>query len=98
MATHPLQKNIGVHITTPRITEKATFVAEKNVYTFNITSRATKTDIAKEIKQLYKVTPLKVAVVTMKKKTVLRRGKVGTTGGGRKAYVYLKKGDKIELA
>jgi ribosomal protein L23 len=45
---------------------------------------------------IYKVNPVKIAVVTINSKSVIsrRNGKKGTKGGGKKAYVYLKKGDK----
>ena len=84
----------------PRITEKASLLAESNVYTFDVAPKTTKSEIAKAVKAAYKVTPLKVRTVTIPKKTTAprgRRGKPGTTGGGKKAYVYLKKGDKIEV-
>lgn len=84
-------------IVRPRITEKATQVAENNVYTFNIAPTATKTQVKEAVQKLYKVTPLKVNVVKIRARKVFVRGKRGVTAGGRKAYVYLKKGDKIEL-
>ena len=83
-----------------RITEKAANLAEMNAYTFNVATNATKNEIKKAIKAMYKVTPLSVRTVNTPKKAVMprgRRGKIGSTGGGRKAYVYLKKGDKIEV-
>ncbi len=84
-------------IKNPRITEKASFKAEQNVYTFDITASANKTEIKKAIFTLYKVKPVKVNVLTVPKKNIMSRGKAGTKGGGRKALVYLKAGDKIEL-
>lgn len=84
-------------IKNPRITEKATNVASQNVYTFNVTEKATKTQIKEAIQKLYKVKPIKVNVVTLLQRAVFVRGKKGKEAGGRKAYVYLKKGDKIEL-
>ncbi len=81
----------------PRITEKTTQVANGNVYTFDVAPRATKTQIKEAVFKLYKVTPVKVNVVTIKQRQVFVRGKKGTQAGGRKAYVTLKKGDKIEL-
>lgn len=87
-------------IMNPRITEKASVLAEKNVYTFDVMPNTNKSEIIKAIKAAYKVTPLQVRTVVMKKKATSprgRRGKPGTTGGGKKAYVYLKKGDKIEV-
>ena len=84
-------------IKNPRITEKATMVAEKNVYTFDVIEKATKQEVAKAVKELFKVTPTKIAMITIKQKKVTVRGKKGMKKGGKKALVYLKKGDKIEF-
>ena len=84
-------------IKNPRITEKASFNIEQNVYTFDIAKSANKTEIKKAIFALYKVHPVKVNVLTIPKKNIMSKGKAGTKGGGRKALVYLKKGDKIEF-
>ncbi|MFA6095175.1 MAG: 50S ribosomal protein L23 [Candidatus Paceibacterota bacterium] len=81
----------------PRITEKATDSAARNVYVFNVRVDANKKTIAHAIKELYKVSPERVSIVTIRAKTVFRRGKLGTTNTGKKAYVYLKEGDKIEF-
>ncbi|MFA5841242.1 MAG: 50S ribosomal protein L23 [Candidatus Paceibacterota bacterium] len=84
-------------IKNPRITEKASNAFEHNVYTFDITQSANKTEIKKAIFALYKVHPVKVNVLTVPKKEIMSKGKAGVKGGGRKALVYLKKGDKIEF-
>ena len=81
----------------PRITEKATIIAEDGVYTFLVHPSATKKEVSKAIEQNFKVTPVKVNVINLKTKKVMRRGKRGKTSGGRKAMVYLKKGDSIEF-
>ncbi len=81
----------------PRVTEKAAFAAEKNIYVFSVSLAATKHTIAAAIKEMYKVTPVKVNVVTIPSKTVFIRGKKGMKSKGKKAYVFLKKGDKIEI-
>lgn len=81
----------------PRLTEKATVLAEGNVYTFDIDPRANKVQIREAIKTLYNVTPKKVAISTIKPKQVFVRGKRGTKSGGKKAFVFLKKGDSISL-
>ena len=67
------------------------------VYTFDIAPGATKRDVMQAVRALYKVTPRRVAVVTIRAKMRrnARSGKVGMTGGGKKAYVYLKKGETI---
>ncbi len=84
-------------IKNPRITEKASFAAEQNVYIFNVSKGANKTEIKKEIFSLYKVKPLKVNVLNVPKKNIMSRGRTGVKGGGKKALVYLKKSDKIEF-
>lgn len=90
----------GNIIKNPRITEKATNLVELRAYTFDVAPNATKKEIEKAIKALYKVTPVAVRTIKMPHKKVMPRGRggnIGSTGGGKKAYVYLKKGDKIEV-
>lgn len=84
-------------IKNPRITEKATNAIEQNVYTFDILDSANKTEIKKAVFALYKVKPVKVNILRVPDKKILLRGKEGTKGGGKKAVVYLKEGDKIEF-
>ena len=81
----------------PRITEKVAMLAEGGVYTFEVSSSATKNEIRKEIEKIYKVKPVKVNMLPIKKKNIIVRGKTGVRGGGKKAIVYLKKGDKIDI-
>ena len=82
----------------PRITEKAAFLAEKNVYTFEIDARANKIEVKRAVKEIYGFTALSVNVVNIPQKNVVIRGKRGKQAGVRKAYVALKKGDVIEFA
>ena len=83
----------------PRVTEKSHSLAEgSNVYVFNVRLGVTKGMVSEAMKDLYKVSPIKVAIVPIPKKTRFVRGKAGVAGGGRKAYVYLKKGEKLEIA
>ncbi len=92
-----MAKIIKNPIKNPRVTEKASFAYEKNVYTFDVASGANKTEIKKAIKELYKVSPVKVNVLAVPKKNVAFKGRPSVRGGGRKAVVYLKPGDKIEF-
>ncbi len=89
-----MTKNI---IKNPRITEKGSYAAEHNVYTFDVYPGANKTEIKKMIFALYKVKPLKVNILPVPKKNIVYKGKTGIRGGGKKALVFLKKGDKIEF-
>lgn len=80
----------------PRITEKATFLAGENVYAFEVAPSATKSQVNEAIRIFYKVNPVKVRIVKNPAKKVLVRGKEGVKAGVKKAYIYLKNGDKIE--
>jgi ribosomal protein L23 len=83
----------------PRVTEKSANLHEKNnVYTFNVAVSANVQQIAQAIRATYKVTPVKVSVVSIPAKAMFVRGRKGKTVGAKKAYVYLKKGDVIEFA
>ncbi len=91
VASHPLIKS-------PRITEKSALDAERGAYTFNVLPSANKSEIKKAIKMLYGVTPVKISITQITSKVVMRRNILGVKGGGKKAVVHLKKGDKITFA
>ena len=84
-------------IKNPRVTEKGAMASEKNVYTFDVIPGANKTEIKKAIFTLYKVHPVKVNILSLPKKNSVYKGFVNKKGGGKKVFVYLKKGDKIEF-
>lgn len=84
-----------VIIKNPRITEKASILSGNRAYTFNVDKSATKNEIKKAIEVLYGKTPSKINIVSIKEKKVFRRGAIGVKKGGKKAVVYLKKGDTI---
>ena len=90
-------RDISTILRQARITEKASMHQSIGVYTFDIARSATKRDVMQAVRALYKVTPRSVRVVTVPTKTRrnARNGKMGMTGGGKKAYVYLKKGETI---
>lgn len=83
----------------PRVTEKATIAVEKSVYVFEVDPRANKKEIAQAVKQIYSVTPKKVNVVRIKPRKFFSRmrGQSGLRSGYKKAYIYLKEGDSIEI-
>lgn len=80
----------------PRITEKATALSERGVYAFEVMKDATERAVKTAIRSLYKVSPVKVAFVPIRSKEIIVKGKKGRTKGGKKAYVYLKAGDRID--
>jgi large subunit ribosomal protein L23 len=82
----------------PRITEKATMMADsKNVFVFEVSENATKGNVRRAVASIYNVTPVKVAMTRNPGKQVYYRGRIGNTSGVKKAYVHLKAGDKIEI-
>ncbi len=83
----------------PRITEKAANLLEKNVYTFEIPKGASKYDVRDAVKSLYNVTPLQIRIVNQAPRRYMSkmRGREMLVSAKRKAYVYLKEGDRIDL-
>lgn len=84
----------------PRITEKTAIATTGNVYVFDVDPRANKTQVKKAVEMIYKVKPVKVNMTKIAKKPVKSK-KIRKTyykGGGKKAYVYLKKGETIQFA
>ncbi|HVV38857.1 MAG TPA: 50S ribosomal protein L23 [Candidatus Paceibacterota bacterium] len=83
----------------PRITEKGAYLAEGSVYVFNVAMDANKKQIADAVRDTFKVTPRYVRIAAVPRKVVMTRGtnRKGKTTAGKKAYVFLKKGETIEL-
>ncbi|MFA5825323.1 MAG: 50S ribosomal protein L23 [Gallionellaceae bacterium] len=83
----------------PQISEKATFVAEKNEQViFRVASDATKPEVKAAVEMLFKVTveSVQIAVVKGKQK---RFGKFsGRRSDWKKAYVCLAPGQEINFA
>lgn len=95
-----MKKSAAHILVSPRITEKAAYMAERGVYVFNVGVDANKAQVADAIREVYKVSPRKVTFTAVPRKVVMTRGtnRKGATRGGKKAYVFLRKGDTIELA
>ncbi len=81
----------------PRITEKASILSSGDAYVFDVLPKTNKKEVAAAIFKKYGFKPKRVNITTVKEKKILsRRGTAGIKSGGKKAVVYLKKGDKIE--
>jgi large subunit ribosomal protein L23 len=96
------KKNTALHdersVLRPRVTEKATVSAElANTYVFDVAANATKRDVSSFVEAVYKVKPKAVRMARVPAKRVVYRGRLGVKGAGKKAYVSLQKGDKIEI-
>ena len=86
-------------ILAPIVTEKATFVAEKNnQVSFRVIADATKPEIKAAVELLFKVQVEAVQVLNRKGKAKRFGRFVGRRRNERKAYVSLKDGQEINLA
>ena len=82
----------------PQISEKATYVAEKNEQViFCVASDATKPEIKAAVELLFKVDVESVQVSNVKGKVKRFRGNVGRRKSWKKAYVCLKAGQEINF-
>lgn len=83
----------------PHFSEKALIASGQGVYVFKVPADANKYEVAAAIEKFYNVIPVKIRMVNLPAKTVslrTRRG-IGTKARRHKAYVYLKKGETINL-
>ncbi len=95
--TETIKKSLAHALKGPRITEKASLLSASDIYTFDVPKDFNKLEIADAIESIYKVKPVRVRIIAIPSKKVMHGGKPGIKKGGKKAMVYLKKGDKIEF-
>ena len=82
----------------PWVTEKSGMAGTQGKYVFMVKDAATKPEIKKAVKEIYKVDVVAVNVVNRAPKRKRFGGRLkGTQDGYRKAYVTLKEGQKIEI-
>lgn len=81
----------------PHISEKGTYLAEKNQYIFRIYNRSNKPEIKKAVEGIYGVDVLSVNTI----KIPAKKRRLGKTEGFKKGYskaiVKIKEGQKIEI-
>ncbi len=81
----------------PCITEKASFLAEKNFYTFEVDKRSNKIEIKDFIEKKYNVHVISVRIINAPKKPKKRGIIKGFKSGFKKAIVRIKEGEQIDL-
>jgi large subunit ribosomal protein L23 len=81
----------------PILSEKAYKLMEQGLYTFLVDKKASKKSIAQIVSKHYSVAVEKVNVARIQSKTkrVGRTRKTTNVGGGKKATVWVKKGQSI---
>jgi large subunit ribosomal protein L23 len=81
----------------PHVTEKATFLAEKNEYAFIVSKNANKTEVRKAIEDIYEVKVEGVRMISIPGKTRRIGKNKGFKSGYKKAIIKIKKGQEIEV-
>ena len=82
----------------PQISEKATWVADKNEQIiFRVASDATKPEVKAAVELLFKVEVEAVRIANVKGKTKRFGRSMGKRKGWKKAYVSLKAGQEINF-
>jgi len=81
----------------PLVTEKTTELQAGGKYVFIVRAGATKPEVKKAVKEIYKVDPVSVNIVNRPPKSKRLGGLKGSQRGYKKAIVTLKSGQKIDL-
>ena len=81
----------------PQITEKASFLQEKNQYIFQAFKTATKPEVKKAVEEVYGVNVEKVRIINVDRKRKRLGRTIGWKKGYKKAIVTIKKGQEIEI-
>lgn len=81
----------------PWITEKATELSKIGQYVFLVKKNATKPEVKKAIKEIYKVDSIAVNIVNRPAKAKRVGQHYGTQPGYKKAIVTIQKGQKIDI-
>ena len=83
----------------PQISEKATYVADKNEQVvFKVASDATKPEVKAAVESLFKVEVKSVQILNVKGKTKRFGKTMGRRKDWKKAFVCLKPGQEINFA
>jgi large subunit ribosomal protein L23 len=83
----------------PVVSEKSTFVADKNGhYVFHVASNATKPEIKAAVELMFKTQVKSVSVVNVRGKEKRFGRFMGRRNNWKKAYVALQKGQEINFA
>ena len=84
-------------ILTPKISEKAVFMAERGIYIFEVPSGANKIEVTKAVEKAFKVNVTDVNIIIAKGKLKSFRRVLGRQRDIKKAMVKIKSGQTITL-
>lgn len=81
----------------PRATEKSASLATSGVYVFEVAPTVGKVEVAQAVHALYGVRPRRVNMICQSGKRVRFGGRKGQRKDWKKAFVYLKSGDSMDV-
>ncbi len=81
----------------PHVSEKSARLQEANQYAFEVARGATRAEIKAAVEQMFDVKVDSVSVLNVKGKLKSFKGRGGTRGAWRKAYVRLGEGQTIDM-
>ena len=84
-------------VLTPKISEKAIYLAERGIYIFEVPTSANKIEVAKAVEAAFKVNVTAVNMVIIKGKIKRYKQILGRRQDVKKAMIKLEKGQKITL-
>ena len=84
-------------VLTPKISEKAIYLAERGIYIFEVPTSANKIEVAKAVESAFKVKVTDVNMVIIKGKIKRYKQILGRRQDVKKAMIKLEKGQKITL-
>jgi large subunit ribosomal protein L23 len=84
-------------ILTPKISEKAIYLAERGIYIFEVPTSANKIEVAKAVEAAFKVHVTDVNMIIAKGKLKRFRQVFGRQKDIKKAMVKVKTGESIKL-
>ncbi len=84
-------------VLTPKISEKAIYLAERGIYVFEVPTSANKIEVTKAVEAAFKVNVIDVNMLITKGKIKRYKQKLGTRSDVKKAMIRLKAGQKIAL-
>ena len=82
---------------TPKISEKAIYMAERGIFIFEVPSSANKIEVKKAVEEAFKVNVVDVNIVIAKGKLKMFKRMPGRQRDTKKAMVKLKAGQTIAL-
>ena len=84
-------------VLTPKISEKAIYLAERGIYVFEVPVSTNKIEVAKAVEAAFKVNVTDVNMVIVKGKLKRFKQILGRQKDVKKAMIKLQKGQKISL-